>query len=117
MRAASQYHEKIQGRTTDFIDSPDGRWQHGLSLVYVVRDIPGVEEFKIIQMRPDHVQVLIGTDLKQFPEDGMKCIVDGFRTRMGQKVNVTIEVVDEIPREDSGKFRYVVSRIAEEEVS
>nr|QNO45249.1 hypothetical protein EANENNMH_00005 [Methanosarcinales archaeon ANME-2c ERB4]QNO46892.1 hypothetical protein EAHOLGKO_00003 [Methanosarcinales archaeon ANME-2c ERB4] len=38
--------KKIQGRTTDFVVTPDGRWQHALSVIYVVRDIPGVIQLK-----------------------------------------------------------------------
>lgn len=33
---------------------------------------------------------------------------------MGKEVDVTIEIVDEIEKDASGKYRYVVSRVAEE---
>jgi phenylacetate-coenzyme A ligase PaaK-like adenylate-forming protein len=33
--------QNIKGRTTDFVVTPDGRWQHALSVIYVVRDIEG----------------------------------------------------------------------------
>lgn len=33
---------------------------------------------------------------------------------MGKEVNVAIEMVDEIEKDASGKYRYVVSRVAEE---
>ena len=31
---------------------------------------------------------------------------------MGDEVRVTVEMVTEIPRDASGKYRYVVSRVA-----
>jgi phenylacetate-CoA ligase len=105
--------KKIQGRTTDFIVSPDGRWQHGLSLVYVVRDIPGVAEFKIIQEAVDDIKVLLKIHETLFPEKGKSQIIEGFKKRMGQGVNIDIEMVDEIKKDASGKYRYVVSKIAE----
>lgn len=105
--------KKIQGRTTDFVVTPDGRWQHGLSLIYVVRDIPGVAEFKIIQEAVDDVKVLLKVHENLFPEDGKTIIVKGFKKRMGQEVNVNIEMVDEIPKDASGKYRYVISKVAE----
>lgn len=105
--------KKIQGRTTDFIVSPDGRWQHGLSLVYVVRDIPGVAEFKIIQEAVDNIKVLLKIHGTLFPEKGRSQIIEGFKKRMGQMVNVDIEMVDEIEKDASGKYRYVVSKVAE----
>jgi phenylacetate-CoA ligase len=104
--------KKIQGRTTDFIITPDGRWQHGLSLIYVMRDIPGVAEFKIIQEAVDDVKVLLKIHKTLFPEEGKREIIEGFKKRMGQEVNVNIEMVDEIEKDASGKYRYVVSKVA-----
>jgi phenylacetate-CoA ligase len=104
--------KKIQGRTTDFIVSPDGRWQHGLSLIYVIRDIPGVAGFKIIQEAVDHVKVLLKVHKALFPENGKNQITEGLKKRMGQEVDVRIEIVDEIENDASGKYRYVVSKVA-----
>lgn len=103
----------VLGRTTDFIVTPDGRWQHALSVIYVVRDIEGVAEFKIIQEDFDDIRVLLKIEESLFPADGRERIVRGFRQRMGSDVNVRIEAVSEIPREASGKHRYVVSKVAQ----
>ena len=105
--------KKIQGRTTDFVVTPNGRWQHALSVIYVVRDIEGVAEFKIIQEDVDNVRVLLVVDENIYPADGNDRIMKGFKKRMGDEVRVSIERVDEIPRDASGKYRYVVSRVAE----
>lgn len=103
--------QKIQGRTTDFIVTPDGRWQHALSIIYVVRDITGVEQFKIIQEAVDDVRVLLVTN-EMYPAEGDARIVAGFKKRMGESVRVSVEHLSDIPREASGKFRYVVSKVA-----
>jgi len=103
----------IQGRTTDFVVTPDGRWQHGLSVIYVVRDIEGVAEFKIIQEDVDDVRVLLRVHEDLYPDDGNNRIVEGFKKRMGKGVKVTIEIVDKISKDASGKYRYVVSKVAE----
>ena len=47
-------------------------------------------------------------------KEGRDLIVKGFKKRMGKKVDVTIKMVDEIEKDASGKYRYVVSRVAEE---
>jgi phenylacetate-CoA ligase len=106
--------KKIQGRTTDFVVTPDGRWQHALSVIYVVRDIPGVIQFKIIQEAVDNVKVLLKVHENLYPSNGNDRIVKGFKKRMGDEVRVSIERVDEIPKDASGKYRYVVSRVAEQ---
>ncbi|MBW2738324.1 MAG: phenylacetate--CoA ligase family protein [Deltaproteobacteria bacterium] len=107
--------KKIQGRTTDFVVTPDGRWQHALSVIYIVRDIEGVVEFKIIQNNVDDVLVLLKVDNDSYPSNGNELIVSGLKKRMGKEVNVAIEIVDNIPRDASGKYRYVVSKVAQEQ--
>jgi phenylacetate-CoA ligase len=105
--------KKIQGRITDFVVTPDGRWQHALSLIYVIRDIPGILEFKIIQDDVYNIRVLLKVHESLFPKNGHYLIIKGFKKRMGEEVNIKIERMDEIPKEASGKYRYVVSKVAE----
>ena len=100
----------IQGRSTDFIVSQDGTVMHGLSLVYVLRDIIGIESFKIIQEDVYNIQILIVKN-EEFSINIEKSIVSDFRKRLGASVHVIINYVEEIPREKSGKFRYVVSNV------
>ncbi|MCG8633366.1 MAG: hypothetical protein MI863_06025 [Desulfobacterales bacterium] len=106
--------KKVKGRATDFIVTPDGRYQHALSLIYVVRDIEGVDEFKIIQHQPDEVEVLLKIHDALFPETGETTIAEGIKKRMGQSVNVRVNRLDSIPRDASGKYRYVVSHVKPE---
>ncbi len=103
---------QVQGRTTDFVVTPDGRWQHGLSVIYVVRDIEGVDQFKIIQEDFDDVRVLIKVHPELYPPNGDERIRRGFQKRMGESVRVSVDHVEHIPAEASGKYRYVVSHVA-----
>lgn len=103
----------LRGRTTDFVVTPDGRWQHALSVIYIVRDVAGVDEFKIVQHELEDVQVLVKTISNLYPDDGDARIVTGIKKRMGDSVRVRVEKVDSIPREGSGKHRYVVSKVAQ----
>ncbi|WP_022668839.1 phenylacetate--CoA ligase family protein [Desulfospira joergensenii] len=103
--------QNIQGRTTDFIVTPDGRWQHALSVIYVVRDIEGVDEFKIIQHAVDDIEVLLKIHEEIYPENGNERIEKGFKKRMGDSVNVKVSMTDSIPRDASGKYRYVISKV------
>jgi phenylacetate-CoA ligase len=72
-----------------------------------------VAEFKIIQEAVDDIKVLLKIHETLFPEKGKSQIIEGFKKRMGQGVNIDIEMVDEIKKDASGKYRYVVSKIAE----
>lgn len=103
--------KEIQGRTTDFIVAADGAVMHGLALIYVIRDLQGVENFKIIQESRDltRVQLVTGNAFRDADLEIIRC---GLMRRLGAGVRVEIECVDHIPAEASGKYRYVVSRVA-----
>ena len=108
--------KEIQGRSTDFVIAQDGTIMHGLALVYVVRDIPGVRKFKIVQESLTKTRVLLATDLG-FSEVDIENIRKGIGKRLGSGVDVSIERVPDIPREASGKSRYVVSRVAPDKLN
>lgn len=102
--------QEIQGRTTDFIVAQDGTVLHGLALIYVMRDINGVEAFKIIQKSLDEIVVLIVKN-ETYSESAEIKISEEFKQRLGQKVIVKLDYLDAIEKEKSGKFRYVISHV------
>jgi phenylacetate-CoA ligase len=100
---------EIQGRTTDFVVAGDGTVMHGLALVYVVRDLPAIRKFKIVQESIEHTRVLLAVD-PEFDRDNVERIRAGMAQRLGNQVRIDIEMVEDIPAEVSGKYRYVVSK-------
>jgi phenylacetate-CoA ligase len=99
---------EIQGRSTDFVVAQDGTVLHGLALIYVLRALPGVSGFKVVQHTLDHteVQVVRGPG---WTEGNTVVIEAGVRARLGRGVRVELNWVDAIAPEKSGKHRYVVS--------
>ena len=102
--------KNIQGRTTDFIVAADGTMMHGLALIYVLREINEVGEFKITQ------ETLLETNVQIVPREGfsdenVEQIILGFKSRLGDDVIINVEVVEKIFAEKSGKFRYVISKV------
>ncbi|MEN9395903.1 MAG: hypothetical protein RLZ81_433 [Pseudomonadota bacterium] len=100
--------QDIQGRSTDFVVAADGTVMHGLSLIYILRDLPGVQAFKVVQESRAFTRVLLVTDAS-FAPDAVSRIVAGFKQRLGAQVAVQVDLVDNIPAEKSGKFRYIIS--------
>lgn len=100
--------QDIQGRSTDFVVAADGTVMHGLSLIYILRDLPGVQAFKVVQESRAQTRVLLVTD-SNFAADSVARIIAGFRQRLGAEVSVLVDLVDNIPAEKSGKFRYIIS--------
>ena len=103
----------LQGRTTDFLVAQDGTVMHGLALIYVLRELNTVKEFKIIQERLDSIRVQIVPDTGWDAEQE-HMVVAGFRERLGSSVSVTVEILPAIELEASGKRRYVISHVEHE---
>jgi phenylacetate-CoA ligase len=104
--------KEIQGRCTDFVVAVDGTIIHGLALIYVLRDLPGVASFKIVQESRAITRVWIEPG-DGFTHDDLSKIEYGFKRRLGDDVSIVINLVDQIPPDVSGKFRYVTSHVAE----
>lgn len=102
--------KEIQGRTTDFVIAQNGAVVHGLALIYVMRDLPGIAAFKITQNSLDQTSVEIVKGEGYMAANEAE-IIRVFRERLGQGVTVGIEYRTEISAEKSGKFRYVVSHV------
>lgn len=103
--------QSIEGRVTDFVVANDGTVLHALSLIYILRDLPEINAFKIVQESRELTRVLLvapeGVSISL-----QRTVIGEFRSRLGSNVEILLQFVDEIPAERSGKFRYVVSRIA-----
>jgi len=108
--------KEIQGRATDFVVARDGTVMHGLALIYILRDLPQVAGFRIVQETLDltRVQVVPGPG---FDADTTQRIQHGLVARLGEGVRIEVEPVDAIAPEKSGKYRYVVSKVDAAEVS
>ncbi len=102
---------QISGRTNDCLVATDGRLVHDSALNYVIRALPGVLSYKIVQEQLTDVRVMVIPG-PEFPANATEGICRRYRDLLGSEVNVRLERVTEIPREASGKFRHVVTRVA-----
>jgi len=74
----------------------------------VLRDLPGIEGFKVTQHTRLQTQVQVVRGPAFQPEVVPK-IVDGIKKRLGSQVEVTVDLVPSIAPEKSGKYRYIIS--------
>lgn len=102
---------KVEGRTTDFLVHKNGSIMHGLSVIYILRETPGVERFKIIQHKVGEFEIQIVPN-PLWQDAAKEAITSKFQARFGQDTAVNCLVVDKIAPEASGKTRQVVSHVA-----
>jgi phenylacetate-CoA ligase len=101
---------QLEGRTTDFVVARDGTVLHGLALIYTVRDLPEVTQFQIRQISLDLTVVMIVCNTALSAASDARIVRD-FKARLGESVEVRVEIVDTIAPEPSGKYRYVTSQV------
>lgn len=102
--------DAVVGRQTDFVVGADGRIMHALALIYVLRAVPGVAQFKCVQHTRTVLEVQLVTDAR-WNESSRAAVLHGLRTRLGDNVEITLRMLDAISPEASGKHRYVVSHV------
>ena len=99
------------GKITGFIALPDGQLCHGAVTSHVLRDQPGIVEFKTLQRQLDAFEVLLVVD-ERFTPASIPCVQQRYRELFGPRIKVDCRVVERIPPDPSGKRRYVVSDVA-----
>jgi len=102
----------VEGRQTDFLVTPDGRCLHALAVIYPLREMSGIASFQVVQNAADRVNVSIVPGAG-FREGDGELVKSSLRTVLGRAVAVDVRTVTAIERTRSGKFRYVVSHVAE----
>jgi phenylacetate-CoA ligase len=101
---------EVSGRQTDFVVAADGRVMHALAVIYVLRAVPGIAQFKCVQHAVDRMEVQIVADAG-WNEAAREAVVTGLHARLGDALKVEVRMLDAIAPETSGKHRYVVSHV------
>jgi phenylacetate-CoA ligase len=108
--------EIVGGRRTDHLVASDGRMMHGLSLIYVLREMEHVERFQIRQNASGGVEVLV-VPADTFDRADHRRIADGARALLGDATKLTVQLVDRLEATPSGKFRCVTSQALGQEAA
>lgn len=98
--------EKIEGRSTDYIQSPThGKVNLG-NISNSTKNIAGIIQFQVIQKELERVNVLVVGGPAFVAKEQSK-FKKNLAERFGSQLEIHLQVVNEIPKEKSGKFRFV----------
>lgn len=100
------------GKITGFLALPGGRLCHGAITSHVLRDQPGIVQFKTIQRALERFELMLVTDAR-FRRASLDTIQRRYHELFGTGVILKCAVVDQIPPDPSGKRRYFVSEARE----
>lgn len=100
----------VSTKAEDIVVTPDGRFLSPSVLTHPFKPFVTIRQSQIIQESMDRISVRIvaGDDWTAEKEQQLR---DALEDRLGRGVSVLIERVDHIPREPSGKFRWVISKV------
>ena len=104
--------ESVVGREADYVLTPTGSLISGISLTdHFATEIPGAAQVQVVQEKLTFLR------LRMVPGDGFgpesqQRIAKLVRNTFGAEMRFEVELVDAIPPEPSGKYRFCVSPVA-----
>jgi phenylacetate-CoA ligase len=96
----------IQGRMIDYFPLPDGRVIHPYQILtsFIGRDDGWIRQYQLLQEREDRIVLRIQPT--QIPDsERVAALRQTIGTLLGPQVDFSVKMVDDIPLEESGKFR------------
>ena len=103
--------EDVTTKAEDLLTLKDGRLISPSVLTHPLKPLTSIIESQIIQENLDDVVIkLVVSD--DFTDSHESELIHGLGERLGEGVNIRIEKVDELQRTSSGKFKWVISKVA-----
>ncbi|WP_430615320.1 phenylacetate--CoA ligase family protein [Flavobacterium sp. JP2137] len=103
--------KEILGRIDDYIYSPENGKINLGNISNTLKEINGIIRFQAIQNDLDSIDLLIVVDDAVYSKKTELKFINNWRDRIGNKMNLNLLYVDEIPVEKSGKYRFVKNNI------
>jgi phenylacetate-CoA ligase len=103
--------KEILGRIDDFIYSPENGKINLGNVSNTLKDTKGIIRFQAIQNELNTLELLVEADKEVFNMKIEQKFLQNWRDRVGDKMEIIITYVENIPVEKSGKFRIVKNNI------
>ena len=100
----------VDGRKLDAIRTPDGHLLPGEFFPHMLKDVPGLRRFQLVQRRLDRLELALVCD-ERFDDASMGYIRRELAKVVGDSVALDCRIVDDIPLTPSGKLRVTVSAL------
>jgi phenylacetate-CoA ligase len=93
----------LSGRADDYLITPEGAKVYDAIFAYVLKQ--GVDQFKAVQRAPNLVELFIKPN-QQYCAELEQSYIRQLRNGISPSIEITINLVEEIPRSKAGKLRY-----------
>jgi phenylacetate-CoA ligase len=103
--------EDVATKAEDLLKLADGRLISPSALTHPFKPLNSIEASQIVQTQINQITVRLIPRTDYAEADGVRLVSD-LKARLGQDMQVTIELVESLPRTKSGKFKWVISHVA-----
>jgi phenylacetate-coenzyme A ligase PaaK-like adenylate-forming protein len=98
--------ESLSGRTADFLVAEEGYRVAGISIIEnSLTSISGLRQMQIVQDKKDHLLVNLVAS-RDYSEATGEELISSLRRMLGSGMQVELNLVESIPQEKSGKYRF-----------
>lgn len=101
----------ILGRIDDYVYSPETGKINIINVANAIKDVKGIISYQIIQNDLNSLVFKIIVDKKYYSKEQENLFTSNWRDRVGQKMKLDLNYVEDIPVEPSGKFRVVKNNV------
>ena len=106
--------DRIEGREADYVVTPSGAFISGISLTEnFALHIAGAAQVQIVQETLHDLRIRLVAD-EAFGDRSHRQIESLVQATFGPTMKYEVELVDAIPQEASGKYRFCISKVARE---
>ncbi len=102
--------EGLVGRDQDVLRLASGRIVYCDYFHNLIKHVRGVRQYQVIQKKPDLFEIKIIPEGESFDHEQENYIQDVVREHL-EGSTISIKIVDNIPKDPSGKLRYVISEL------
>jgi len=102
--------EGLAGRKLDVIKLASGRIIYNHYFQNLIKHIKGIRQYQVIQKQPDLFELNIIPDYEIYDMEQNSTIQGVFKEHL-EGSTIEINIVDQINRDPSGKFRFVISEL------
>ncbi|WP_168427380.1 phenylacetate--CoA ligase family protein [Candidatus Colwellia aromaticivorans] len=99
---------EVVGRSNDVLTASNGASVHGAYIGNIIREDEAICHFQLIQEQP----LAFTLNIVCYPNTTIlePVLIDKLTTVLGQDISIHIEVMSEIPSEQTGKYKYIINK-------
>ena len=104
--------ESVEGRIFDIIVGTNGNYFTGYFWTFLLREyVQGINKFQVVQ--EEYGKLLLRLIVNyQYNEKGKENLIKKIKEKCGEDMAIDVELVDKIPLTESGKHRFVISKVS-----